>query len=179
MISARDSNALANVSGPEALRWKGRHVNSSRGANVEPMICQYGEVSLAAGYRMLPKFCCHSPLSKRCRYLAAQSGKIDQDKWLQVGRWEELVSGPRKAKSVSNSVLNGSWGLGTTDVYIGEVQYTSPEISGLEVDISQLAPFLLTNPDFSKTEVVKDYAHTIVAPAIDYWKHPIEVKKGA
>jgi hypothetical protein len=40
-------------------------------------------------------------------------------------------------------------------------------------------PFLLTNPDFSKTEVVKAYAHTVVAPAIDYWKHTIEVQKGA
>ena len=39
------------------------------------------------------------------------------------------------------------------------------------------APFLLVNPDFSKTEVVKAYAHTIVAPAIDYWKQTIEVKK--
>ena len=41
------------------------------------------------------------------------------------------------------------------------------------------APFLLTNPDFSKTEMVKAYAHTVVAPAIDYWKRTIEVKKGA
>jgi hypothetical protein len=38
------------------------------------------------------------------------------------------------------------------------------------------APFLLTNPDFSKTEVVKPYAHTVVAPAID--TGTIEVKKG-
>ena len=48
-----------------------------------------------------------------------------------------------------------------------------------EVDIAQAAPFLLTNPDFSKTEVVKAYARINVAPAIDYWKHTIEVKKGA
>ena len=41
------------------------------------------------------------------------------------------------------------------------------------------APFLLTNPDFSKTEVVKTYVHTVVAPAIDYWKRTIEVKRGA
>ncbi len=40
-------------------------------------------------------------------------------------------------------------------------------------------PFLLTNPDFSKTEMVKAYAHTVVAPAIDYWKRTIQVKKGA
>jgi hypothetical protein len=26
--------------------------------------------------------------------------------------------------------------------------------------------------------MVKAYAHTVVAPTIDYWKHTIEVKKG-
>jgi hypothetical protein len=36
----------------------------------------------------------------------------------------------------------------------------------------------LTNPDFSKTEVAKTYAHTAVDPTIDYWKRTIEVKKG-
>jgi hypothetical protein len=41
------------------------------------------------------------------------------------------------------------------------------------------SPFLLTNPDFSKTEMVKAYVHTVVDPAVDYWKHTIEVKKGA
>ena len=40
------------------------------------------------------------------------------------------------------------------------------------------APFLLVNPDFSKTEVVMAYAHTMVPPAIDYWKQTIEGKKG-
>ena len=40
-------------------------------------------------------------------------------------------------------------------------------------------PFLLVKPDFSKTEVVKAYVHNIVAPAMDYWKETIEVKKGA
>ena len=43
----------------------------------------------------------------------------------------------------------------------------------------RVTPFLLTNPDFSKTEVVKAYTHTVVIPAIDYWKHTIDVKKGA
>jgi hypothetical protein len=43
----------------------------------------------------------------------------------------------------------------------------------------RVAPFLLTNPDFSKTEMVKAYAHTVVAHAIDYWKHTIQVKNGA
>jgi hypothetical protein len=40
-------------------------------------------------------------------------------------------------------------------------------------------PFLLAKPDFSKTEVVKSYVYTIVAPAIDYWKETMEDKKGA
>ena len=47
------------------------------------------------------------------------------------------------------------------------------------MDIVQATPFLLTNPDFSKTEVVKVYAHTVVVPVIDYWQRTIEVKKGA
>ena len=54
----------------------------------------------------------------------------------------------------------------------------APIILPKEVDIAQAAPFL-TNPDFLKTEVAKAYAHNIVAPAIDYWKRTIEVKKGA
>jgi hypothetical protein len=44
----------------------------------------------------------------------------------------------------------------------------APNILPKEVDIAQGAPFLLTNPDFSKTEVVKTYAHTVVVPTIDY-----------
>ena len=55
----------------------------------------------------------------------------------------------------------------------------APNILPKEVDIAQATPFLLTNADFSKTEVVKAYAHTVVAPAIDYWQRTIEVKKGA
>ena len=37
----------------------------------------------------------------------------------------------------------------------------------------------LTNPDFSKMQVVKAYAHTVVALAIDYWRMMIDNKKGA
>jgi hypothetical protein len=40
-------------------------------------------------------------------------------------------------------------------------------------------PFLLTNPDFSQMPVVKAYAHIVVAPAIDYWKVTMDIKKGA
>ncbi len=39
-------------------------------------------------------------------------------------------------------------------------------------------PFLLANPYFSKTEVVKTYVHTIVSPVMDSWKHIIENKNG-
>ena len=54
----------------------------------------------------------------------------------------------------------------------------APTVVTKEADMALAAPFLLANPDFSKTEVVKAYAHTIVAPAIDYWKQTIEDKKG-
>ena len=37
---------------------------------------------------------------------------------------------------------------------------------------------MLTNPDFSKMTVVKAYARTVVAPAIDYWRTTIDTKKG-
>ena len=53
----------------------------------------------------------------------------------------------------------------------------APSLVTKEVNMSVAAPFLLANPDFSKTEVVKAYAHTIVAPAMDYWKQTIEGKK--
>jgi hypothetical protein len=54
----------------------------------------------------------------------------------------------------------------------------APSLVTKEVEMAVTAPFLLVNPDFSKTEVVKAYAHTIVAPVIDYWKRTIEGKKG-
>jgi hypothetical protein len=53
-----------------------------------------------------------------------------------------------------------------------------PTLVTKEVDMVMTAPFLLVNPDFSKTEVVKAYTHTIVVPVIDYWKQTIEGKKG-
>ena len=46
----------------------------------------------------------------------------------------------------------------------------------VEVDMVVATHFLLVNPDFSKTEVVKAYAHSIVAPAIDYWKQTIDLR---
>jgi hypothetical protein len=44
----------------------------------------------------------------------------------------------------------------------------APTVVTKEVDMTVSAPFLLTKPDFSKTEV-KAYVVTIVAPAMDYW----------
>ena len=53
----------------------------------------------------------------------------------------------------------------------------APSVVTKEVDMVVTAPFLMDRPDFSKTEVVKAYLHTIVAPAMDYWKQTIEGKK--
>ena len=54
----------------------------------------------------------------------------------------------------------------------------APILMQKEVSVADASPFLLTNPDFSKMEIVKAYAHTIVAPAIDYWIKTIDMKKG-
>jgi hypothetical protein len=74
--------------------------------------------------------------------------------------------------------------------FLSDVQYAftlepyadgtpAPTVVTKEADMVLAAPFLLTRPDFSKTEVVKTYTYSIVAPAMDYWKQTIEVKKGA
>jgi hypothetical protein len=54
----------------------------------------------------------------------------------------------------------------------------APTLLQSEVPVADASPFLLTNPDFSQMDVVKAYAHTIVAPAIDYWIKTIDIKKG-
>ena len=54
----------------------------------------------------------------------------------------------------------------------------APTVVTKEADMVLAAPFVFARPDFSKTEVVKAYAYNIVAPAMDYWKQTIEVKKG-
>ncbi len=53
----------------------------------------------------------------------------------------------------------------------------TPSVVTKEVDMAVAAHFLLANPDFSNTEVVKAYVDTTVA--MDYWKQTIEGKKGA
>ena len=54
----------------------------------------------------------------------------------------------------------------------------APTVVTKEAEMALATPFLLTRPDFSKTEVVKAYAYIIVDPVMDYWKQTIEVKKG-
>jgi hypothetical protein len=54
----------------------------------------------------------------------------------------------------------------------------APTQSQPEVSVADASPFLPTKPDFSKMDVVKAYAHTIVAPAFDYWIKTIDIKKG-
>ena len=66
--------------------------------------------------------------------------------------------------------------IGVMGKFLMDAQYAvtlEPYVNGTpapilvtkEVDMAVAAPFLLVNPDFSKTEVVKAYAHTIVPPA--------------
>ena len=52
---------------------------------------------------------------------------------------------------------------------------SAPTVGTKEVDMAVAGPLLLAKPDFSKTEVVKAYVYTIVAPAIDSWKETLEV----
>jgi hypothetical protein len=42
----------------------------------------------------------------------------------------------------------------------------APTLLQQEVPVSDASPFLLTDPDFSKMDVVKAYVHTIVAPLL-------------
>ena len=53
----------------------------------------------------------------------------------------------------------------------------APTVVTKEVDMTVAVHLLLTKPDFSKTEVVKVYVGTIVAPPMDYWKQTIEAAR--
>ena len=86
------------------------------------------------------------------------------------------VSDLSKPSATMGKFLSDSKNAFTLEPYVNGTP--APTLVTKEVDMSMAAPFLLVNPDFSKTEVVKAYAHTIVAPAIDYWKQTIEGKKG-
>ncbi len=75
--------------------------------------------------------------------------------------------------SMSKFLTDGQY-VFTLEPYVNGT--SAPTLVTKEVDMAVAAPFLWVNPDFSKTEVVKAYAHTIVAPAIDYWKQ--KARKG-
>ena len=89
---------------------------------------------------------------------------------------EPEVSDLSKPSAAMGKFLTDAQYAFTLEPYVNGTP--APTLVTKEVDMTVAAPFLLVNPDFSKTEVVKAYAHSIVAPAIDYWKQTIENKKG-
>ena len=73
----------------------------------------------------------------------------------------------RKCQRVEGRLsLNPSHFLFQLELY--ENGAPAPTLLQKEVAVSDAAPFLLTKPDFSKMQVVKEYARTVVSPAIDY-----------
>jgi hypothetical protein len=137
---------------PEEMCWKGRDMNSRRcttqqypwvlksyispvwsghvvhgGGGREswmgtPMISQYGKVKLATGYRISPKFYCHSPLSKTKWYPWTKTGDRRT-----LDRWNDSAAGRVKGRTFKwsskrrgrrNSVLNVNWGFGTTNMFL-------------------------------------------------------------
>ena len=82
---------------------------------------------------------------------------------LQVGWREELSSGSRKVEVVSNSVLNGNWGFGTTDMFLDRSHITAPEISDL-CKVFTLKGKFLSDPKFAFT--LEAYANGTPAPNI-------------
>ena len=94
----------------------------------------------------------------------------------QVTYTEPEVSDLSEPSAAMGKFLTDAQYAFTLEPYVNGTP--APTLVTKEVDMALAAPFLLVNPDFSKTEVVKAYAHSIVAPAIDYWKQTIEGKKG-
>jgi hypothetical protein len=94
----------------------------------------------------------------------------------QVTYAEPEVADLSKPSAPMGKVLTDAQYAFTLEPYVNGTP--APTLVTKEVDMTVTAPFLLVNPDFSKTEVVKAYPHSILAPAIDYWKQTIEVKKG-
>ena len=92
------------------------------------------------------------------------------------GHAEPEVSDLSKPSAAMSKFLMDTQYAFTLEPYVNGTP--APSLVTKEVDMALAAPFLLVNPDFSKTEVVKTYAHTIVAPVIDYWKQTIEDEKG-
>ncbi len=93
----------------------------------------------------------------------------------QVTYTEPEVSDLSKPSASMGKFLTDAQYAFTLEPYVNGTP--APTLVTKEVDMAVTAPFLLVNPDFSKTEVVKAYAHTIVGLVIDYWKQTIEGKK--
>ena len=91
-----------------------------------PMISQYGKFKFASGYRIPPKFYCHSPLSRNVMV------SINEDSWHWTG---EVTAGRVKGRTIKwgRDQLSIQWELGIRDDgYVpGQVTYDAPEISDL------------------------------------------------
>ena len=87
----------------------------------------------------------------------------------QVTYAEPEVSDLSKPSASMGKFLTDAHYAFTLEPYVNGTP--APTLVTKEVDMTVAAPFLLVNPDFSKTEVVKAYAQ-------DYWKQTIEGKKG-
>ncbi len=78
----------------------------------------------------------------------------------QVTYAEPEVSDLSKPSASMGKFLTDAQYAFTLEPYVNGTP--APTLVTKEVDMAVAAPFLLVNPDFSKTEVVKTYAHTIV-----------------
>jgi hypothetical protein len=109
-----------------------------------------------------------------------RDGEDDDDSTMtiagEVTYTEPEVSDLSKPSASMGKFLTDAQYAFTLEPYVNGTP--APTLVTKEADMAVAAAFLLVNPDFSKTEVVKAYAHSIVAPAIDYWKQTIEGKKG-
>jgi hypothetical protein len=84
----------------------------------------------------------------------------------QVTYAEPELSDLSKPSAAMGKFLSDTQYAFTLEPYVNGTP--APSLVTKEVDMVVAAPFLLVNPDFSNTEVVKAYAHTIVVPAMDY-----------
>ena len=110
---------------------------------------------------------CPRLLEKEGLHQAAEVG-IGDDGYIpgEVKYTAPEISDLSKASTCKGKFLSDPTFAFTLEAYANGTP--APKILPKEVDITQAATFLLKTPDFSKTEAVKAYAHTIVAPAIDY-----------
>ena len=66
---------------------------------------------------------------------------------------------------------------GNLERWCDSVRTRAEDMLSSSLNTTSGAELLSTKPDFSKTEVVKAYVHTIVTPGMDYWTETIEVKR--